>query len=291
MMLSMALSVILPGCGSSKSMVSARQEADLMYYQKDYLNAFDKYSQIIESYVSKKELVPSELYALAGKCLYSADSQTEAIKYFKLAEDAGYEDEQILMLQIKHYADADNLSKELDRLEKYSALYPDGSDIAFVNYRLYLRYCEMREYGKAHLRYQSLSDEYRDDVAVLEKQHLVCEKLNRKDEADNIARQLYNLNPNNLIGLNYMAYDAYITTENEYVAAIKAYDANKTNAGYKQMQQRTAPLAARYRKAKDLYVKLYNLYKRPHDAAILSRICTRLNDKQNAAYYDNLSKK
>jgi hypothetical protein len=88
-----------------------------------------------------------------------------------------------------------------------------------------------------------------------------------------------------------MAYDAYITTENEYVAAIKAYDANKTNAGYKQMQQRTAPLAARYRKAKDLYVKLYNLYKRPHDAAILSRICTRLNDKQNAAYYDNLSKK
>ena len=103
MMLSMALSVILPGCGSSKSMVSARQEADLMYYQKDYLNAFDKYSQIIESYVSKKEPVPSELYALAGKCLYSADSQTEAIKYFKLAEDAGYEDEQILMLQIKHY--------------------------------------------------------------------------------------------------------------------------------------------------------------------------------------------
>ena len=289
-MLSMALSAVLPGCGSSKMMVAARQEADFMYYQKDYLNAFDKYCQIIESYVSKKEPVPSELYALAGKCLYSADSQAEAIKYFKLAEDAGYEDEQILMLQIKHYADADNLSKELDCLEKYSALYPDGNDIAFVNYRLYLRYCEMQEYGKAHLRYQSLSDEYRDDVAVLGKQHLVCEKLNRRDEADNIARQLYNMNPNNLIGLNYMAYDAYITTENEYVAAIKAYESNKTNAAYRQMQQKTAPLVARYKKAKELYVKLYNLYKRPHDAAILSRICTRLNEKQNAAYYDKLSK-
>ena len=289
-MLSMALSAVLPGCGSSKMMVAARQEADFMYYQKDYLNAFDKYCQIIESYVSKKEPVPAELYALAGKCLYSADSQAEAIKYFKLAEDAGYEDEQILMLQIKHYADADNLSKELDCLEKYSALYPDGNDIAFVNYRLYLRYCEMQEYGKAHLRYQSLSDEYRDDVAVLGKQHLVCEKLNRRDEADNIARQLYNMNPNNLIGLNYMAYDAYITTENEYVAAIKAYESNKTNAAYRQMQQKTAPLVARYKKAKELYVKLYNLYKRPHDAAILSRICTRLNEKQNAAYYDKLSK-
>ncbi len=291
MMLSMALSVILPGCGSSKTMVSARQEADLMYYQKDYLNAFDKYCQIIELYVSKKETVSAELYALAGKCLYSADSHAAAIPYFKLAEDAGYEDEQILMMQIKHYADADNLSKELDRLEKYSALYPDGNDIKFVNYRLYLRYCEMQEYGKAHLRYQTLDPEYRDDIAIIEKQHLVCTKLGRQDEADSIARQLYNLNPNNLIGLNYMAYDAYINTENEYVAAIKAYEAKKTNAAYKTMQQKTAPLAARYKKAKELYIRLYNQYKRPHDAAILSRICTRLNDKQTAAYYDNLSKK
>ncbi len=291
MMLSMALSVALSGCGSSKTMVTARQDADLMYYQKDYLNAFDKYCQIIESYVSKKETVPAELYALAGKCLYSSGSQAAAMPYFKLAEDAGYEDEQMLMLQVRHYADADNLSKELDRLEKYSALYPDGGEINFVNYRLYLRYCEMQEYGKAHLRYQTLTPEYRDDIAVIEKQHLVCTKLGRQDEADGIARQLYNLNPNNLIGLNYVAYDAYITTENEYVAAIKAYEAKKTNAAYKTMQQKTAPLAARYKKAKDLYVKLYNLYKRPHDAAILSRICTRLNDKQNATYYDNLSKK
>ena len=290
MMLSMALWV-LPGCGSSKTMVTTRQDADLMYYQKDYLNAFDKYCQIIESYVSKKENVPPELYALAGKCLYYSDSQAAAMPYFKLAEEAGYEDEQLLMLQIKYFADADNLSKELDRLEKYVALYPEGGDIAFVNYRLYLRYCEMQEYGKAHLRYQNLSEEYRDDIAVIEKQHLVCTKLGRQEEADNIARQLYNINPNNLIGLNYMAYDAYITTENEYVAAIKAYEANKTNAAYRTMQQKTAPLAARYKKAKELYVRLYNQYKRPHDAAILSRICTRLNDKQNAAYYDKLSKK
>jgi len=291
MMMLMALSVVLPGCGSSKTLVSARQDADLMYYQKDYLNAFDKYCQIIESYVSKKETVPAELYALAGKCLYYSDSQSAAMPYFKLAEDAGYYDELALMLQIKHYADADNLSKELDRLEKYSALYPEGSDIAFVNYRLYLRYCEMQEYGKAHLRYQNLAAEYRDDIAILEKQHLVCTKLGRKQEADDIARQLYNINPNNLIGLNYMAYDAYITTENEYVAAIKAYEAKKTTAAYKTMQQKTAPLAARYKKAKELYVRLYNQYKRPHDAAILSRICTRLNDKKTAAYYDNLSKK
>jgi hypothetical protein len=285
------VAVILSGCGSKmKALVATRQDADLMYYQKDYLNAFDKYCEIIESHVSKKETVPAELYASAGKCLYYADSKTEAMKYFALAENAGFEDEQVLLLQIKHYGEADNLSKELDRLEKYSALYPDGIEIAYVNYRRYLRYCEMQEYGKAHLRFQSLADEYRDDVAILENQHHVCEKLNRQDEADNIARQLYNMNPNNLIGLNYMAYDAYITTENEYVAAIKAYESNKTTANYKIMQQKTAPLVARYKKAKEMYTRLYTLYKRPYDAAILSRICTRLNEKQNAAYYDKLSK-
>ena len=287
----LAVAVGLSGCNSQKAVIAARQDADLLYYQKDYLNAFDKYSDIIESYISKKADVPSELYASAGKCLYYSDSPAAAMPYFKLAEDGGFDDEQILMLQIKHYADADNLSKELDHLEKYSALYPEGNDIDFVNYRMYLRYCEMQEYRKAHLRFQELADEYRDDIAIIEKQHLVCTKLSRQSEADSIARQLYNMNPNNLIGLNYMAYDAYITTENEYVAAIKAYEANKTAAGYKVMLQKTEPLAARYRKAKDLYVRLYNQYKRPHDAAILSRICTRLNDKQNAAYYDNLSKK
>lgn len=286
-----ALSALWTGCSSGKALVTARQDADLLYYQKDYINAFDKYSSIIESYVSKKDAVPAELYALAGRCLYYSDSPSAAMPYFKLAEDAGFEDELTLMLQIKHYAEADNLSKELDRLEKYSALYPDGGEINFVNYRLYLRYCEMQEYGKAHLRYQTLSPEYRDDIAVIEKQHLVCTKLGRQEEADSIARQLYNLNPNNLIGLGYMAFDAYNTTETEYVAAIKAYESNKTNAAYKTMQQKTAPLAARYKKAKELYVKLYNLYKRPHDAAILSRICTRLNDKQNASYYEKLSKK
>jgi len=291
MVLSMALAALLSACGSSKALVSIRQEADLLYYQKDYVNAFDKYSSVIESYVSKKESVPPELYVSAGKCLYYSDSKAAALPFFKLAEDAGYYDEQILLLQIKYYADADDRSKELDRLEKYSALYPDGNEINFVNYRLYLRYCETKEYRKAHLRYQSLSDEYRDDISIIEKQHLVCTKLGRKDEADSIARQLYNLNPNNLIGLNYVAYDAYITTENEYAAAVKAYEDKKTNAAYKTMQQKTAQLAPRYKTAKDLYVKLYNLYKRPQDAAILSQICTRLNEKQNAAYYDNLSKK
>ncbi len=282
---------LLAACGSSKSLISARQDADYLYYQKDYLNAFDKYSQIIESYISKNQPVPGELYASSGRCLYYADSPAAAMPYFKLAEECGYDDEHILLLQIKYYGEADNLSKELDCLEKYSALYPEGSDISFVNYRMYLRYCEMQEYRKAHLKFQSLSDEYRDDIAVLEKQHNVCEKLNRQDEADGIARQLYNMNPNNLIGLHYMAFDAYNTTETEYVAAIKAYEAKKTNAAYKILQQKTAPLTARYKKAKEMYIRLYNLYKRPHDAAILSRICTRLNDKKNAEYYDKLSKK
>ena len=149
MMWMAALSALWTGCSSGKALVTARQDADLLYYQKDYINAFDKYSSIIESYVSKKEAVPAELYALAGRCLYYSDSPSAAMPYFKLAEDAGFEDELTLMLQIKHYADADNLSKELDRLEKYSALYPDGGEINFVNYRLYLRYCEMQEYGKA----------------------------------------------------------------------------------------------------------------------------------------------
>ena len=56
------------------------------------------------------------------------------------------------------------------------------------------------------------------------------------------------------------------------------------------MVQKTKPLLEEYKTAKTLYQKLYNLYKRPIDAEILSRIYTRLGDKKNAATYEKLSK-
>ncbi len=285
------MTVMHASCGGSKNIVVATRDADLLYYQKDYVGAFDKYSQIIEAYVSKKEPVPGDLYASAGKCLFYSQSESAAMNYFNIAESLGYGDEHIVTLEMKHYAEVGNDKKELEALEKYSALYPDGSEMGYVNYRLYMKYYKAGNFRKAHLRFQNMPDEYKDDIAVLEMQHDVCLHLGRADEAGQIARQLYNLNPNNLIGLSFVAEELYNAVEEKYAAAVKAYEAKKNTANYKAMKSKTAELVPEFRRAKEYYIHLYDLYKRPHDAAILSRICTRLNEKQNAAYYDKLSKK
>lgn len=286
----LSLSVAMMACGSTQNLSKVTQQADLLYYQKDYQGAFEAYSNIIEQFTAKHQPVPGAVYGNAGKSLYYSNSQKQAMEYFSLADDQGFFDEESLILRIKYFAGIDNMSKELDCLEKYSDHYPDGADIAYVKGRLFLRYAEMREYEKAYQCFQKMQPELKDEIEYLEKYHNVCEKSNHKADANSTAQLLYNLNPNNLIGLNYVAYNAYINTENEYVAAVKAYEAKKTQAAYKVMQQKTAPLAARFKTAKNYYVKLYNLYKRPHDAEILARICTRLNDKKTAAYYEKLSK-
>ncbi len=286
----LAIVMLMSSCKQSQKLTQTSQKADLLYFQKDYQGAFDSYSSIIESYVAKKQQVPGDLYSSAGKCLYYMESRPQAMEYFNRAEQLGFQDEMMLSLRVKYYGDIDNLSKEVEALEQYSALYPDGSDIAYVNKRLYLRYVEMKEFRKAYLRYPKLQANSRDSLPVLESYHQVCKKLGKADEADKIAEKLYSIDNNNAIGLEHVAYQAYKTTEDEYQAAVKAYEAQKTNAAYTVMVKKTQPLAARYKTARDLYLKLYGITKKPADAAILARIYQRLKDKQKADYYAKLSK-
>ncbi len=286
----LAAAIVLQACSSSQKLAQTAQQADLYYYQKDYNSAFESYSALIESYVSKKQQVPGELYSSAGKCLYYMESRPQAMEFFKRAEEQGVADEMMMSLRVKYYGDIDNMSLEVENLERYSALYPEGADIDYVNMRLFKRYCEMKEYRKAYLRHAKLLPGVRDSVSTMEAYYTVCKKLEKDDEAGKVAEKLYSIDNNNLVGLSYVAYQTFKATEDEYVAAIKAYEAKKTNAAYTQMVRQTAPLADRYRKARDLYLKLYGITKKPFDAQILSRIYTRLKDKQKADYYAKLGK-
>jgi len=281
---------MMAACSSSQKLTQTAQQADLLYYQKDYQGAFDSYSSLIESYAAKKLPVPGELYSSAGKCLYYTDSRPQAMEYFKRAEEKGVSDELMQFMRVKYYGDIDNLTKEVEYLEQYSALYPEGDDISYVNERLYYRYVEMKEYRKAYLRFPKLREAFRDSIPSMESYYQVCKKLEKDDEAAKIAEKLYSIDNNNIIGLNHVAYQAYKTTEDAYMAAINAYEAKKTNAAYALMVKQTTPLTAKYKKARDLYLKLYGLTKKPFDAQILSRIYSRLKDRQKSDYYARLAK-
>lgn len=285
------LSLLMAGCFAQKKVAVTLHHANELYYLKEYEDAFDSYSQVIEHYTGKGQIAPGDVYNSAGKCLYYTGSKKQAVEYFNLAVQAGIDDEQALFLMIKYYEEIDNLSKELECLEKYDEVFSHGAEIKHVNERLFIRYVDMKEWHRAYSAFDNLDKACLDRIDILEKYYMVNEKLDNKLKAEEVARKLYNMDPNNLVGLSFVARSAYDSVEKEYVAAVKAYEAKKTTANYNIMKKKVEPLAARYKTAKNYYIRLYNLYKRPDDAAILSRICTRLNDKKGAKYYENLSKK
>lgn len=281
--------LLLASCSSTQKGIGT-QDADLAYSQKNYVSALESYNRVIDSYTAKKQKAPASVLAAAGKCLYNLNDKQKAMDMFSQASDLGFTDEESLFMRISYYGELDNLSKEVDCLDKYVADYPQGANISAVNARLFSRYVEMAEYDKAFGIYSHLSESDKDNIPMLEKYYQTCKKLGKDSEALAAGQKIYGIDPNNVTGLGVVAYQAYITTENEYVAAIKAYEAKKTNEAYAKLQKTTTPLVARFKKARDLYLKLYGITKKPHDAQILSRIYTRLNDKKNADYYSKLAK-
>ncbi|MCQ2975560.1 MAG: hypothetical protein MJ211_12235 [Bacteroidales bacterium] len=287
----LAILLIFSACGAGKKLTIKQQNANQYFYEKNYDSAAITYQSIITEYESKNISAPSEIYASAGKALYYSGKEKEGIDYLYKAESMGFDDELSISMKMKYYAKIDNHTKELDNLEKYNTMYRDGDDIQYVKKRLLFRYMQMKEYQKAISAYEGLKIPDSEEIDNLELYHTALTKCNQKDKANQVAKKIFNLDPNNYIGLNYMAWSCYYSVETDYKKAIAEYEAKKTNATYKIMVDKTKPMIDRYKKAKIYYIKLYNLYKNPTDAAILARIFTRLNDKKNAAIYEKLANK
>ncbi len=287
----MFFSILLMACGTQKKLIQTRNTANQYYYQKQYDSAYANYQRLIDTYEAKNMPPDAEIYAAAGKSLFYAGQKAKGIEYLNTAEQHGFEDEQSLFIKISYYQSIDNLSKEITTLEKYVRQYPDGPNIKEVYRRCFITGWQSKNYQSSLTYYNKLSTEDKNKKENLEIAYNLYQKIGSNDDANTIAEKLYQLDSENLIGLNYKALSTYNEVEKEYVAAIKAYEAKKTNSSYKIMRTKVQALAPKYRQARDLYLKLYNKYKRPGDAAYLARIYTRLNDPQTAKKYDNLSKK
>lgn len=287
----LALLVFISACGTQKQLTDQTQAADKLFLEKNYTAAYQAYNDIISQSQAKGKTVPAQIFASAGKSLYLSNKKAEGIALLDQAEAGGFVDEQSLLLRIYYYKEIDNMSKELTRIEQYKTAYPNGSEMNFVNERLFLHNAEMKEYPKVKEVYALLDAQTADKIANLEIIYKASKKLNEDDNADKYAARIFEKDPENLTGLRYKAESVFYKVENEYVAAIKAYNKNQTTSTYNAMRKKIDPLAPRFKAAKNYYIKLYSLSKEPADAAVLSRICERLNDPKNAKYYKNLSKK
>ncbi|MBQ3690462.1 MAG: hypothetical protein II937_11475 [Bacteroidales bacterium] len=285
------LTVTFFSCLEQKKIVSALQSANQLYYERDYNAALENYSQVIDYYVNKGQQPSGELLSAAGKCHYYLGSKQRAMEYFKSAKEHDFADEQTTLLMIQYYESVDDTAMIIKCLEDYASDYPSGEEIASVREKIFLKYFELKDYRKCFYAFNSLLSETTDKIDILEKYYTAAKNFGNVKKAEETAQKLYNRDPNNLIGLSFMAQKTFHEVEDEYQEALKVYNAKKNNTTLKVFKKKQEELKPKYTLAKAYYTRLYKLYGRKEDAADLSVISLRLNEKKNSDYYLKLSKK
>ena len=283
---------LLSGCLAQKKISSILQSANQFYYEKEYRKALENYNRVLDYYQGKGLTPSGEIFSSTGKCLYYLNDKAGAMDFFEKAFNNNYEDEQTAFIAVEYYEEfSDDIDKQISSLEHYAENFSFGNEIDYVRIKLFEKYYEKGDFRKAFYAYNNLPEEKSDNIELLEKYFYSAQQIGSQKKTAEIAEKLYNLDPNNLIGLSFMADKTLLEVETLFKEAQEVYNSKKNNATLKVFRKKQEDLKSRYILAKAYYTRLYNLYKRSSDAESLALICQRLGEKKNAEYYTKLSKK
>lgn len=280
------LVIIIQSCASSKFI----EEGNTAYNSQNYEVALKSYDQIIESIESNGKKAKAQVYANAGISALQLEQFEKAQKYLETAKELQYSSPEMHESLAKVYRVIDNLSKEITALETYREKYPQGVNIKPVNVRLIETYVESENWDLAIDLWPVLKEQAQSDVNLLASYLIINKNLNNTGECDNLAKQISNLDANNISVLEYYAEKYFWKAENLYVSEMKAYKEHRTSSQYKKLLKALDEVWPNFQKSRDYYLKLYNIDPKPEYAKYLANIYTRYDDKQKAAYYEKRAK-
>ncbi len=211
---------------------------------------------------------------LLGKAIYSASASPEA--YTTLA---------------KLYRKIDNLSLEIDVLEKYVKKYPSGKEIIPMQERLFATYVESENWEEALSLWEKLPATYKNEPSnktALLKANIA---LNKKEACNKLATEILKSDPKNTTALDWEAKRYFWRGENRYQSELKAYNKNKTRSQYARLLEAFKVVTVDFKKSLGYFRKLYALQPSSDNALFLGNIYARLSTPSKAKYYHNLAKK
>lgn len=275
--------MVFSACATQK----LAEEGQKAYKSENYTAALQAWDQVIESNESKGQKAEPKAYFQAGIAALELSKTGKARQYLETAEDLKYDTAKLFASLAKIYKSVDNLSLEIQALENYHNKFSTAKKIDSVTLRLFETYVESENWQKAVKLWPEVQEYSQNNISLLTDYLIVNKNLENKDISDQLATQILALDPKNITALEWVALKHFWKAENLYVSQMKAYKKNRTHKQYNKLLKAWDQIWPDFKKARDNFLKLYDIDPQPRYAKYLWNIYKRMDKEKKAAYYRN----
>ncbi len=268
-----------------------KDKAQMAYNRGDYQTALTLWNKIISKYERRDKGTKCTVYTKAGMAALKLGKEDEAQQLFEKAiYSASVSPEAFIELE-KIYRKINNLSLEIDVLEKYVKKYPDGKEIIPMRDRLFITYVESENWKEAIALWHQLPQKIRDSIPYKTGLLKANAALKNAKASDMLAVGILKKDPKNITALDWLAKKYFWLAENRYQKELAAYYKNRTRSQYAELLQAFKKVTINFKKSLGYFRKLYALQPTSENARYLGNIYARLNVPPKAKYYQNLADK
>jgi tetratricopeptide (TPR) repeat protein len=278
------LAIILSGCSGTKYLEQTRMGESALESNENQ-RALEIAEGVIDGLPGKQKTEHGQVYALAGNAAFALEQYEKSIEYLETARRLEYRDELMYENLAGSYRVIDNLSREIGVLEEYISHFSDGELAGDMRERLFQTCLESENYDLAAELWPLMAEEARSDQGNMEIFLLINKELGSTGTCDELAGSILDMDGSNEVALNYLAEKYFWRAENSYLEQMKAYKENRTRKQYAILLEAFKTVNSDFKKSLGYFNRLYKINPDPGYADYLSRIYTRMDDKQKASYY------
>lgn len=283
--------LILAGCASLRSLpgeAESAAEAEASYVSGAYEQALEQYKGLIEQKRNREEEIPDKYYRQAGLAADALGRTELVLDYLEPLRHDSLAGARVFAALARAYEEVDNLSREITSLETYVNHYPEGEELRSMRLRYFETLTESQNWDRADRLWTKIEADASDNEALLNRYLYVKLALGQEQEANRLASELLELNPDNTDALERMGKLHYHRAEEIHQRETRAYEQNRTQRQYAQLLEAYEAMNEDLRKALRYFLRLYELDADRETASFLRNIYTRFNDEERARYYERL---
>ncbi len=268
-----------------------KDKAQIAYNQGNYETALALWKKSIAKYEKRNKGAQCPFYTKAGMAALKLGKDEEARNLFgKAIYSASVSPEAFIELA-RLYRKINNLSLEIDALEKYVKKYPTGKDITPMRERLFATYVESENWQEALNLWSKLPAVFRDNTTNETALLKVNIALGKTEACNRLAAEILKSDPKNISALSWEAKKYFWLAENRYQAELKAYNKNKTNSQYAELLRAFKVVTINFKKSLVYFRRLFPLQHTSENALFIGNTYARLSSPSKAKYYHNLANK
>jgi len=274
---------LFAGCSATKNTTSLLENTNNAYASGNYSEALSGYEKLIVRWDENNPREENPYLDEAGHAAFLTGDYEKAIGLFTESMHYGTASVDTYTRLIDYYHEQGNFSREMMTLEGLVEKYPEAPVTKTKRSRLFEMAVEAKQWEMAAEQWQYITD--KNELPLLEKYFEVNQRLDNTQRSDSLATVILSRDKNNVPALEWKARKHYESAEERYTSEMEAYERNQTRKQYARLLEELKKANEDYRRARDIYERLYQTNPDKRYAMYLYNIYTRFEDQEKAAYY------